>query len=650
MSSPRAVVIPFGVPTEGQGLGLGLAALVHAFAHVEGAGVGLAQLQTRRTGEHEPRGRSLPVEAFVPPAAWRDIAGRGVSESAVGVVLTGSFEPPGDGQGTIHLLAFDSRDGHTCAQVRALIDDERAGATLVGALEQLWSGLRGEIGALHGLRELQWDSLESVLRGERCALHDPTRGGPHDRLAAMLHFGRAIGDAPGALYPAERLASLALDAAIAGSFDGKAAAAGVRALERALDDAPSHPALVEALTALLLRLGRTRDAERRMNAAIAAAPRRSRPYALLAHALRAQGKLEEAHAAVQAGLVETGGDPGLDTERGLVLAQRGDLDGARVAWSEALAREPLYPPAYGHLAELMLRVRDSTAAQTLVDAALSSTRAHPDVLRRAVQLALSTEADGLSRAARVARLCERILEALPDDAQATLILARALIALGNPTAARARLDRIERVAPSSAAGAEAQVTRLALDEPGAERDMQRILRAARTSAIEDLTDVGARARRVATLHNAWPGWLAAGIAELRRGRWAAARGALEVAVETAPGATSAHIELGAVLLELDDAPTALAHAERALALEGETPRVLCLLARTLAAAGRSEESRLVMSRALIANPDDDAIHALARRLRERRVAPGWRHRLRHAFARWRRWKSDGWAGRRLKVG
>src|SRR5580693_4452399 len=249
MTSPRALVIPFGVPTEGRGLGLGLAALVHACVHVEGGGVALAQLQSRRSEEQDlptPAG-APPVEAFVPPAAWRDIARRGEPEAGVGVVLTGSFEPPSDGHGAIHLLAFDSRDGHTRARVDAPIDDARAGAGLVGAFEQLWSGLGGEIGALQGLRELGWESLESVLRAERCALHDPARGGPHDRLAAMLHFGRAIGDAPDARYPAERLAAIALDSAAGFALDPRLASAAVRALERATEDAPSCVELVEAL-------------------------------------------------------------------------------------------------------------------------------------------------------------------------------------------------------------------------------------------------------------------------------------------------------------------------------------------------------------------------------------------------------------------
>ncbi len=637
MSTPRAVVIPFGVPSEGRGLGLGLAALVHACVHVEGGGVALAQLQSRRHEEQDLRSdsSSAPVEAFVPPAAWRDIARRGEPQAGVGVVLTGSFEPPTEGHGAIRLLAFDSRDGRTYARVDAPIEGDRAGAALVGALEQLWSTIGGEIGALQGLRDLEWESLESVLRAERCALHDPARGGPHDRLAAMLHFGRAIEEAPEARYPVERLAWIALEAAQGSVVDPKLTAASVRALERALDDAPAHAELVEARAALQIRLGRPRDAERRMNAAIVTTPKRSRAYTILAHALRTQGRLEGAHEAIEAGLAATGGDAALHTERGVVLAERGDVDGARAAWQQALASEPTHVPAYGLLATLVLREGDTTTAQTLVDSALASPRAHPEILRRAIQLVLATEAEGIARAARIARLCERVLDVLPDDASASLALARALIVLGDRHGARAQLTRIDRVAPKSPAGADAQVARLALDDPDAEQDLQRVLLAARNAPVAELTDVGARARRLATLHSAWPGWLAAGIAEQRRGRWAAARGALEVAIETAPGAVTAHVELGGVLLELNDVLGALERAESALELEGETSRVLVLMARAFAAGKGESDARAVVKRALAAHPDDEAVRALPALLRERRPG-GWRRRLREAWGRWTR--------------
>jgi tetratricopeptide (TPR) repeat protein len=609
MPGPRAVVIPFGVPAEGRGLGLGLAALVHAFVHVEGGGVALAQLHARRDehgkredGENEDRQPASPgpVEAFVPPSAWNDIARRGETQAPVGVVLTGSFEPPVDGQGTIRLLAFDSRDGRTRAHVDVTVDDAHAGATLVGAFEQLWAGLGGEIGGLEGLRDLGWDSLESVLRAERCALHDPLRGGPHDRLAAMLHLGRAIEEAPEARYPAERLAALALDT----TLDAKGALAAVRALERAVDDAPAHAEMVEALAALLLRLGRPRDAERRLNAALAATPRRAGHYPILATALRTQGKPEAALAVLAAGMAESGGTAAMHTERGVVLAELGDAAGAAAAWRAALAMQPLFPPAFGQLAALALRTGDATGGQMLVDAALAAENAHADVLRRAVQLALSTEADGLARAARVARLCERILDAIADDPQASLALARALLVLGDPARARERLAHVRRVAPGSAAEAEAQITRLAIEDPGADRAIQAVVRTARSAPVDELPDIGARARRLATLHDSWVAWLAAAVAERRRGRGAAARGALEVALETAPGATAAHVELAAVLLDLDDPAGALGHAERAMALEGDSPRVLGVLARCLAASGRGSEARAVASRVLAAQPGE----------------------------------------------
>jgi tetratricopeptide (TPR) repeat protein len=607
MSNPHAVVIPFGVPSAGRGLGLGLAALVHAFAHVDGGGVAIAQLHGRRKDDPADAPPS-PVEAFVPPAAWRDIAGE--MRAGVGVVLTGAFEPPGDGDGTIQLLVFDARDGRTRARVDASLDEAGAGASLIGALEQLWSPLGGEIGALQGLRELAWEPLESVLRAERCALHDPQRGGPHDRLAAMLHLGRAISDAPGARYPVERLAAFALDTAAAPTFDARLASAALRALGRAVDDAPAHVELVEALAALEIRVGKPRDAEQRLNAAIATGPRSPRSFALLSQALRAQGNLDGALAALEPGVGEgtddSSDDAMVSTERGMVLAARGDFTGAAAAWRLGLARDPVHHAAFGSLAALALRDRDTTAAQSLVDAALASRHAHPDVLRRAVHLALATEGEGLARASRIARLCARLLDMVPADPWASLALARSLMVLGDVSGARTRITDIDRVAPSSSAAAEAQVVRLTIDNPGAEVEVRSVLRAARSATLEQLGEVAARARSIATLHNAWPGWLAAAVAERRQQRWVAARGALDVALELAPGATAAHLEMTGVLLALDDAPGALVHAERALALEGEEVRALTVLARALTAAGRTQEARRVAMRAAALHPRGDA--------------------------------------------
>lgn len=633
MSNPHAVIIPFGVPVGGRGLGLGLAALVHACAHLEGEGVAIAQLHGRRNDAPIDAPPS-PVEAFVQPSAWRDIAGE--AGTGIRVVLTGAFEPPGDGDGTIQLLAFDARDGRTRARVDARLDEAAAGASLVGALERLWSLLDGEIGALQGLRELGWEPLESVLRAERCALHDPMRGGPHDRLAAMLHLGRAISDAPSARYPIERIAALALETATGPGLDGKLTSAAARALARAVDDAPHRVELVEALAALQLRLGQDREAERQLNAAIALSPKRSRLYALLSQALRARGDLDAALAALQSGLAACAGDPLLCAERGMVLAVRGDLDGAGAAWRDALACDSVQPSAFGSLATLALRIGDNVAAQSLVDAALSADRAHPDVLRRAAQLALATESDGIARASRVARLCGRLLDTAPGDPWASLALAKSTIVLGDPPGARVRLAELVLLAPSSAPAAEAQTLILAIDNPNAELELRSVLRAARAADPGDLADVAARARRLATLHGAWSGWLAAAIAEGRLRRWVAARGALDVGLELAPGATAAHLEMASVLLALEETCGAVAHAERALMLERDATQALSILARALAAAGRTHEARQAAARALAAQPDSLELRALVVKLSEGYAEKSkWRARLQGALRKWR---------------
>jgi tetratricopeptide (TPR) repeat protein len=641
--APRVVVIPFGVPAEGRGLGLGLAALVHASVQLDGGGVALAQLHGRPStpgGEAEgagPPGSSSPVEAFVPPDAWRDISGRGDAPSAVTVVLTGSFEPPIDGAGAIQLLAFDVQDGRTRARVDAPLDGLDAGATLAGALEQLGSRLGG-MGALDDLRELAWDSLESVLRAERCALHDPSRGGPHDQLAAMLHLGRAIGDAPGARYPAARLATLALGVAQGPALDPRLVSAAVRALERAASDAPGHVELLEALGALHLRLARPRDAERRLNEAIALAPARVLPYTLLAKSLHAQKLTAAALAAIDAGLGRNPDHPFLLAERGAVLSATGDVDSAATAWRGALAQDPVSPLAFEGLALFALGRRDVGLAQGLVDAALAAPRPMPDVLRRALQLALATEAQGLSRASRVARLCERLLAMVPHDPAASVALARAQITLGEKEKARARLAHVALAAPESGAAAEAQMTRLALDDPSAELELQSIARAAHVAPAAQLADIAARARRLATLHDAWPGWLAAAVAERRRGRWVAARGALEVALEAAPGAEPVHTELAHVLLEVDDVAGALSHARRAVLLDAESSRALTVLARALAASGSRAEALDVAHRAVARHPDDaDAKATLASLGRPSKGPPGaWARAAQRVRDVWRR--------------
>jgi tetratricopeptide (TPR) repeat protein len=634
MDSPKSVVIPFGVPDAGRGLGLGLAALVHTFVHFEGEAVAIAQLQSRRD---EPRAQDTPpapVEAFVPPAAWRDIAGRGDGPAHVGIVLTGTFEPPAEGSGALRLLAFDPTDGRTRARVDAMVDGERAGAILVEALEDLGAHLGGQVGALRSLHELGWEPLESVLLAERCALHDPSRGGPHDRLAAMVHLGRAIGDAPEARYPVERLASIALDAASGPVLDAKLGAAALRTLEQATSEAAASVELIEAHAALLLRLGDAREAERRLNAAVAIDPARPRPYSFLAQALRAQGKLDAALAVLEAALGVTGEDASLLVERGAVLAADGDLNGAAAAWRQVLKRDPVHQGAFGRAANLALHTRDVAGAQWMVDAVLAAPHASADVLRSAAHLAFGTEAEGIARASRLRRLAERWLERSPNDAAAFLVLARSLVALGEPSGARTRLDAIDRIAPGSPAAAEAQVLRLGIDAPDAELEVQSVMRAASTAPPAHLGDVASRARRLGAAHASWLAYLAAAVAERRLSHWASARRSLEAALEIAPGASRLHFELSGIFLELEDGAGAVKCAQAGVRLEGPTPFGLRVLGRAFAEDRRVAEAVDAVRRALVLAPDDAESQALLRSLRSSAGEPGWGSALRRRFKRW----------------
>ncbi len=652
MASPRAVVIPFGVPDDGRGLGLGLAALVHSFAQIDGESVALAQLLARKASsttddtdvddaEDPPllaHGTSdpAPVEAFVPPQAWKDLTGTGTTPSGVSFVVTGSFEPPTDGRGLIQLLVFEAKDGRTRARVEAPVDGENAGRTLLAALDEVWSQLDGELGTVRDIHDLSWEALESVLRAERCALHDPLRGGPHDRLAAMVHLGRAIGDAPDARFPATRLAALALDVAVASPNDPKLAEAALRALHRARQDAPRNADLVEALAALSLRLGNGEDAEERAREALALEPARARLFALLSEARRSRGDLAGALAAIEDGLLHGADDPLLNTERGIVLAERGNLEQAEKAWRMVLEERPLYPPAFTNLASLVMERHDVIAAAKLVDDALRHGPAHPDVLRRAIQLSLAAEPEGMARAARVGTLAQALVDRAPNDPWATLVLARSLAQTGDRSRAIRRLMQVEEIAPASSFAAEAQRGRLALEEPQASLEIDAVLRAAYQAAVEDLDTIAARARTLASIHGVWHAWFAVGIAERRRERWRAAREAFAEAIRISPGCTPAHLEIVAVYVALSDPEPARVHALRACELEGESARTLAVLATALLAGGKREEATRAIDRALALDETDEANRALAERIRGGRPRTSTLTRLRDIFSRWRR--------------
>jgi tetratricopeptide (TPR) repeat protein len=343
-------------------------------------------------------------------------------------------------------------------------------------------------------------------------------------------------------------------------------------------------------------------------------------------------------AVIEDGLLHGAGDPLLGTERGIVLAERGKLDEAERAWRMVLDARPLYPPAYTNLASLVMEKKDTVAAARLVDDALACAppHAHPDVLRRAIQVSLAVEPEGVARAARVGRLANLLVERAPNDAWANLILARSLAQTGDRMAAARRLAHVEELAPASTYASEAQRGRLALEAPQVSLEIDAVLRAAYNAPEEDLDTIASRARKLASEHPVWHAYFAVGIAERRLERWRAAREAFAEAIRVAPGSTPAHMELAGAHLALSEPEPGLVHARRACELDGDTARTLAVLATALLAAGNREEATHAIDRALALDATDEANRALAERIRAGRPRTSTLTRLRDIFTRWRR--------------
>jgi len=623
--SPRAVIIPFGVPPEGKGLGLGLAALVHGSAQIDGGSIALAQLLSRRPDEarNESEGSKAggPVETFLLPLAWKNLAARGDTPPDVSLVITGTLEPPNGGSGLLQLLAFDAKDGHTRARVDTHLDEGQAGTSLLEAFDELWRRMGNDSGKStreslpRELGGLGWEALESVLRAERCVLHDIARGGPHDRLAAMMHLGRAVEEAPESRFAAGRLAAVAIEAASSGRIDSSIVSAALRTLMRATHDAPGQIDLFEACAAIQARLGHAAEAEGCIRAAIELDPNRGRLYALLSEACRSRGDHAGAISALDHGIDLAPDDVVLMNERGVLLAGVGEESRAKDLWRRVIAREPIFPPAFANLAAIAMREPVEVDAQLLVDRVLAAQSAHPDVLRQAIALALAKEAQSVARAARIAKLARSLLERAPGDAWALLVLGQALAQTHDRTEALVRFRAAEQLSSGTALSAQAQRDRFAVEEPERALEIDAVLRSAMRSPERELSGIATRARRLGELHQTWTGWLAAGIAERRLENWDRAKMACERALAIAPGCTLAHVELVAIAAAANDADAAMTHAERARELEGETARSLGALASAFACAGRLVEARVVAEKALLLESTDPAAILIVARIR-----------------------------------
>lgn len=613
---PRFVVVPFGVPEDGRGLGLGLAALVHHFGRLEADNVALAQLLSR---PQAPSEKPTAAEAAMNPAAWSELEKRGDAPRGVEVVITGNFEPPDGGSGLLELVAFDPSSGKILASGETTVLSTQAGRAVAETCDRVFREMGGELDLASRVGELEWEALESILYAERAAIYDPVRGEPHDRMAALIHLGRAVEEAPRSRYAASRLSHLALEAAMLG--DRRLAEAGHRALARASADAPANIDLLEARAALELRLGSTVEAEVAALSALAQSPGRSRLHALVSEARRTRGDFPAANAAIAEGFTKAGRDPILLTEYGTLQVESGDATGARHAWLEALSYSPIFPPAFLNLAALALRERDETGAASLVDRALTTDAAHPEVLRRAVVLALAFEPEGLARAARIVKIGNLLLSHAPNDVWALLATAHALSQTGPKEEAKRRFQQVERLAADTALAAEAARGLFHVEAPAAAREIDETITKALSAERAELELIACRARALALEHGVWTAKLAVGIAERRLGLSTEAYQAFEETLERAPGCVEAHLELATLAAEVDRPVDAVAHAERALELAGESRQTLLVLGQALVAARQPNDARLVIDRLLAADADDPAALRLLGDLERSSLAP-----------------------------
>jgi tetratricopeptide (TPR) repeat protein len=604
---PQVVVVPFGVPEDAEGLGIGLAALVHGFVRFGGDPVGLAQLLSKDA--------TKAVEAFVPPAAWKELSANGPDPGPLDLVLTGSFESPETGRGSLQLLAFEPKSGDVRAKEDASFGQEDAGSVVAALLRVFCNKIDADLGHAEQIDDLDWAALESVLRAERCIVPNPLRGGAKDRFAALGHLERALSESPTSRFAASRLAACAMEAAFTAPSPTLAQAA-IRSVTRALEDAPQQVELLEAAAAMELRFGNSIEAEARVLSALSAAPDRGSLWALLCEARRARGDRDGAVDAVRRGLARNIQDPLLFTEDGLLRLDAGDRVGAAARFREVLARWPFFPSAWKNLAHIALREEDAITSQSMVDGALSARGPlHPDVLRQAIELSLRAEPPGVARAARVLALARSLVSLAPQDPFASLVLSRALVETGDKEGAVQALVRIEDLAKGSPLAAEAQRGRFQLEDKQSAEEVEGILRAASNASESELGNLAARARRLSEASPTWVSAFALGVVHRRQEQWARAEEALNEALRRSPGCPPVLVELVSVCVGLHQGERAVDHATHAVKLVGENAKTLAVMAAALLCAGRKEDAEVTIDRALALEPANPENQALSEKIR-----------------------------------
>ena len=350
-------------------------------------------------------------------------------------------------------------------------------ADTVGALGRVlhaweqWDGAHQAYARAQALapRAFEWPYLDAIVL-QRLARH----------AEAASRLREALAASPGYLPARVKLAESLLEA---DDLD-----AAQRAFEALAHEPAAEPAAAFGLGRIAATRGRHDEAIAHLQRAVALFPEWGAAYYALARSYRALGRADEAVRALQrhqqygprwpgvedpalAAVSALREDAGASVQRGVKLAERGDLEGAIAAHEAALAREPSLAEAHANLVALYGRARNFEKAEAhyraVVALGANLGTAHYDygvllglqekwdlaaeAYRRAIAVnPLNAEAYNnlgqiLERQRQLEAAAEtyrRAIDSQPTFRLARFNLGRMLLALGHPDTAIVELEKI----------------------------------------------------------------------------------------------------------------------------------------------------------------------------------------------------------------
>jgi tetratricopeptide (TPR) repeat protein len=450
-------------------------------------------------------------------------------------------------------------------------------------------------------------------------------------LLAEAHQRADALQTPGAAGAGYKAALLGQRARIAAARGDRASA--LRLYEQAASILPDDPGFALARLEVLLRHGDHASVRKELETLVHDNPGLSRAHLLLAELGIAIGEGDRALAALDAAAPLLPGDPRVENLRGRVLAMRSKVEEAQAAFEKARTQDPLFADATVEEARLLAKLDRPADALALLDekrAPLAELSTPP--ARRANAALLRAKAELLEAQDRKAEALEAIEAALvadPSDNESRLRRALLLSATGQGQESQAALIELhERTGGyPGLAGPLGRVYLRSkeldkldaligsqLDDPQSSDDV--LLTGALLRLEQDKLDQARSLvdRVMARTSDPAPAQLVKCRLLLAAGD---ASGALAEIEQARPRAPSAEIELwhGQALEYNRRAKEAIAHYEKALALDPTLSEAAALLGRLLAYSGAAKRAIELLEPVVGATDEFPYAHAALGRAR-----------------------------------